>query len=60
MDCDEVVKGLYIGDRASASTIPFLRRQAITHVLNVAEGRDQGEQRILELKVSHVNIDSKC
>ena len=84
VDCDEVVAGLFIGDKAAASSVPFLRRQvlgwdaiihsadcafhfhkiattnfdempccakgkckwilpqAITHVLNTAEGQDEG------------------
>ena len=43
MDCDEVVPGLYIGDKAAISSTAFLSRQQITHVLNAAEGRDQGD-----------------
>ena len=27
VDCDEVVAGLFIGDKAAASSVPFLRRQ---------------------------------
>ena len=42
VDCDEVVKGLYIGDKAAISNVPFLKKQHIAHVLNVAEGRDEG------------------
>ena len=42
VDCDEVLPGVYIGDRASISNTAFLRRQEITHVLNTAEGRDEG------------------
>ena len=42
VDCDEVVKGLYIGDKASITNVEFLKKQQITHVLNVAEGRDEG------------------
>ena len=43
VDCDEVVAGLYIGDKAAISNTAFLKKQEITHVLNAAEGRDEGE-----------------
>ena len=43
VDCDEVVTGLYIGDKAAISNTAFLKKQEITHVLNAAEGRDEGE-----------------
>ena len=43
VDCDEVVAGLYIGDKAAISNTAFLTKQQITHVLNAAEGRDEGE-----------------
>ena len=42
VDCDEVFQGLFIGDKASASNIKFLKRYGITHVLNTAEGKDEG------------------
>ena len=42
VDCDEVVKGLYVGDKAAISNVVFLKKQQITQVLNVAEGRDEG------------------
>ena len=42
VDCDEVSEGLFIGDKASASNINFLKRYGITHVLNTAEGKDEG------------------
>ena len=29
VDCDEVVAGLFIGDKAAASSVPFLRRQVL-------------------------------
>ena len=46
MDCDEVVPGVFVGDKASIANIEFLRRQNITHVLNVAEGKDEGGCKI--------------
>ena len=42
VDCDEVFQGLFIGDKASASNIKFLKKYGITHVLNTAEGKDEG------------------
>ena len=42
VDCDEVSEGLFVGDKASASNINFLKRYGITHVLNTAEGKDEG------------------
>ena len=42
VDCDEVYQGLFIGDKASASNIKFLKKYGITHVLNTAEGKDEG------------------
>ena len=42
VDCDEVVPGVYIGDKASILNTSFLNRQEITHALNAAEGRDEG------------------
>ena len=42
VDCDEVYQGLFIGDKATASNIKFLNRYGITHVLNTAEGKDEG------------------
>lgn len=43
MDCDEVVTGIFVGDKAAIANVEFLRRQNITHVLNVAEGKDEGD-----------------
>ena len=43
VDCDEVVKGLFIGDKAAITNVGFLKKQGITSVLNVAEGRDEGK-----------------
>ena len=42
VDCDEVYQGLFIGDKATASNIKFLKKYGITHVLNAAEGKDEG------------------
>ena len=41
-DCDEVYPGLFIGDKASATNVAFLQRYGITHVLNAAEGNEEG------------------
>lgn len=43
VDCDEVVTGIFVGDKAAIANVEFLRRQNITHVLNVAEGKDEGD-----------------
>ena len=50
VDCDEVHPGLFIGDKASASTVPFLTKYGITHVLNTAEGREEG---LVDLSQEH-------
>ncbi len=42
VDCDEVYPGLYVGDKASATNVGFLQKLGITHVLNTAEGKDEG------------------
>ena len=34
--------GLYIGDRSALTNLAFLRHRGISHVLNAAEGRDEG------------------
>ena len=44
VDCDEIMPGLFIGDKASATNVQFLRRQSIDHVLNVAEGKGEGKR----------------
>ncbi len=36
------ISGLFIGDKASATNIGFLKRYGITHVLNTAEGKEEG------------------
>ena len=33
---------MFIGDKASASNIAFLKKYGITHVLNTAEGKEDG------------------
>ena len=50
VDCDEVYPGLFIGDKSSASNIKFLKKVGITHVLNTAEGKDEG---LVDLSESH-------
>ncbi|TRY68931.1 hypothetical protein TCAL_15167 [Tigriopus californicus] len=42
VDCDEVFPNLFIGDAAAASNVKFLKHLNITHVLNTAEGDDEG------------------
>ena len=42
VDCDEVFPGLFIGDKQSASNVAFLQKIGITHILNTAEGKDEG------------------
>ena len=37
-DCDEVVPGLFIGDKQTVYNKQFLRKLGVTHVLNAAEG----------------------
>jgi hypothetical protein len=49
-DCDEVHPGLFIGDKASASNVAFLKRYGITHVLNAAEGSEEG---LVDLSQAH-------
>ena len=49
-DCDEVYPGLFIGDKASASNVAFLKRYGITHVLNAAEGNEEG---LVDLNQEH-------
>ena len=41
---------LYIGDKASASNVAFLKRYGITHVLNAAEGIEEG---LVDLNPDH-------
>ena len=41
-DCDEVLPGLFIGDKESATNVGFLKKYGITHVLNAAEGNEEG------------------
>ena len=50
VDCDEVIPGLFIGDKASASNVAFLKRYGITHVLNAAEGTEEG---LVDLSSDH-------
>lgn len=49
-DCDEVYPGLLIGDKHSASNVRFLQKIGVTHVLNTAEGKDEG---LVDLCQSH-------
>ena len=49
-DCDEVYPGLFIGDKASATNVAFLQRYGITHVLNAAEGNEDG---LVDLNQEH-------
>ena len=42
VDCDEVYPGLFVGDKASASNVTFLKKHGITHILNTAEGKEEG------------------
>ena len=49
-DCDEVYAGLFIGDKASATNVAFLKRYGITHVLNAAEGNEEG---LVDLSQEH-------
>ncbi|XP_040577973.1 uncharacterized protein [Lepeophtheirus salmonis] len=42
VDCDEVYPSLFIGDKSSASNLGFLKKLGITHVLNTAEGDEEG------------------
>ena len=42
VDCDEVYPGLFIGDRKSAGHVKFLQKIGVTHVLNTAEGTEEG------------------
>ena len=42
VDCDEVYPGLFIGDAAAATHVKFLKHLNVTHVLNTAEGDDEG------------------
>ena len=58
VDCDEVIPGVFVGDKASIENIEFLRRQNITHVLNVAEGKDEGWW--LELYANCCSFQSSC
>ena len=46
VDCDEIVKGLFIGDKSAISNVPFLNKQKISCVLNAAEGNDEGNVAI--------------
>jgi len=41
-DCDEVFPCLFVGDKNAASKPAFLRRIGVTHVLNAAEGDEEG------------------
>ena len=50
VDCDEIHPGLFVGDKASASNVAFLRKYGITHVLNAAEGKDEG---LVDLNQAH-------
>ena len=50
VDCDEVHPGLFIGDKESATNLQFLRKIGVTHVLNTAEGRDEG---LVDLNQAH-------
>jgi hypothetical protein len=50
VDCDEVVSNLFIGDKAAATNVAFLKRYGITHVLNTAEGQDEG---LVDLNTEH-------
>ncbi|QQP52133.1 Uncharacterized protein FKW44_004173, partial [Caligus rogercresseyi] len=42
VDCDEVYPSLFIGDKNSASHHGFLKKLGISHVLNTAEGDEEG------------------
>ena len=37
-DCDEMVPGLFIGDKQTVKNLRFLNKLGVTHVLNAAEG----------------------
>lgn len=50
VDCDEVYPGLFVGDKESASNLAFLKKIGVTHVLNTAEGKDEG---LVDLSQSH-------
>jgi len=50
VDCDEVYPSLFIGDAAAAKNVKFLLHVGITHVLNTAEGRDEG---LVDLSADH-------
>lgn len=50
VDCDEVYPNLFIGDQAAAKNIKFLQYLNITHVLNTAQGRDEG---LVDLSAEH-------
>ena len=54
VDCDEIMPGLFIGDKASATNIQFLKRQSIDHVLNVAEGKGEGKRARLSSFIKRV------
>ena len=43
VDCDEILSGVYIGDKASVMNIEFLKKQNISTVLNAAEGKGEGK-----------------
>ena len=49
-DCDEVHPGLFIGDKESATNVAFLKKYGITHVLNTAEGSEEG---LVDLNADH-------
>ncbi|PSN46363.1 hypothetical protein C0J52_12918 [Blattella germanica] len=42
VDCDEVYPNIYIGDAATAKSIPYLTEMGINNVLNTAEGNGFG------------------
>ena len=50
VDCDEVYPGLFVGDKKSAGHVKFLQKIGVTHVLNTAEGADEG---LVDLSQSH-------
>jgi protein-tyrosine phosphatase len=55
VDCDEVYPGLFIGDKKAATNIKFLQKIGVTHVLNTAEGQDEG---LVDLTQGHYEESS--
>ena len=56
VDCDEVYPSLFVGDKESATNVQFLQKIGITHVLNTAEGKDEGLVDLCEAHYEGSNI----